>query len=1134
MMNCIRRVIAGGLCGAMLLSSAAMAVSCKKTPANDGGNQVDQTNYGQSAVTIDQLKVNETSNPVGIDSTPIFSWTPNSDGYGQYQTAYRVIVASTKEKAENNEGDLWDSGKVESPFCYSISYGGQALTSHTTYYWRVQAWDAENAKCDSAVSSFKTGVLSSNEWSGQWIGHSNEQYSISLTGASWIWYTGTNAGSTAYGRVPNTTQYFRCVFAANAAKQISKAILAVSADDQAVIYLNGTQIGEVSAWGSGVILDLTSYLKTANVLAAAVKNSGDGLASGGSYAGLVGKLEIEYTDGSKETIVTGKDGWKIETEAVQNWIDSDFDDSAWKAPDMAVNYGAAPWNSGVGLSAANDRAAVLLRKEFSLSGEVQEATVSVAGLGYFDLSVNGKSPDDSLLNCCNTQYSQTVLYRTFDITALLQSGSNALGVELGNSFYNEQGGVWNWGSAEWKDSPKLLLQMTVRYTDGKTETIVSDESWQVSTDGPITFNSIYYGETYDARKEMEGWQTVGFSADGWKNADKMDAPEGKLVCQLEDPVKRTEEFQVSDIKQLKDGSYVVYCPEMVAGWAALTFKNASAGDQIMIVYSEKLNSDGSVQKLGGSDGVSASWWPERYNMSDIYIAKGGESETYEPKFSYKGFRYIQIYGYTGALAVDDIKIYRVRNDVEVTGSFECSDQLLNDMHAMMVRTMMNNLQGKPTDTPVWEKNGWLGDLNVALDTFTYNFDFSNFLPNFVEIMEDCYNEYGLLPQMVPTANWGIADHYVWNSVFVFSVLRLYEVYGMTSYMSEEYSVLKSYAKKVIRAIQANKWVCPDGQLGDWVSPMGGKQNAQYNESPNEGSGIVGTAYVYGMLSAMVKIAEATGHESDVSTYTKAMSSIYDAFNEKFYNTRNGYYETTVWNNNGPQRTKFRQTSQLVALAFGLVPESNVQKVVDALVKDIEEKGNHLDTGCVGTKEILPILCEYGYAELAYKIATQTTYPSWGFMIEQGSTSLWEMWETTSRSLDHYFLGTYDEWFFEYLAGIGNIENGYESFTIHPFIPNDLSYVTCTEQTVRGKLESSWKKTEDGKVEMTVTIPYGSTAKIYFPTADAASVTLNGQTISESALVKESGSESGSAYALVGSGSYSFVSNYDQAFLPLGK
>ncbi len=1108
------------LSAAMLLQSTVILSSCgKKKKPQKGDDEV----YKSSNISLEGLKVCESGSPIGIDTVPVFSWYGVSEDFGQFQTAYQVVVSSSAEKAKKGEGELWDSGRVDSAFCYSVRYLGEALKSHTKYYWAVRIWDADGAVTKYKCSSFVTGILSSKEWTGDWIGIEGNKQSLSLNDAKWIWSVGTNPGNSAPAGIPESTQYFRLEYSPDSDKTVKKAVFAYTADDEAIVYLNGSEISSTNAWTNGRICDITDSLQKENVIAAAAHNTANG------YAGFVGKLVVTYTDSSKDTVVTDKDSWKVAKSAAEGWNTLSFDGSGFESPDMYCNFTNGPW-SGIALSSGNDRASTYLRSELKLKDSVRSAYLSIAGLGYFDLEINGKAPDDSLLNCCNTQYNKTVLYRTFDVTSLLQKGDNALGVELGNGFYNEQGGVWNWGSASWRDEPKMKLQLSVCYLDGTSESFSSESaSWKATNDGARTFSSIYYGESYDARKELGAFSAVGYDDSSWKSCDKMKAPSGTLVCQIEDPVKKVSEFEVKDIKKLSDGSYVLYAPEMITGWAKITFKNAIEGEKITILYGEKINADGSVQKLGGTDGTNASWWPERYNMTDEYISKGASSESFESKFSYKGYEYIQIWGYEGQLQKSDIKLYRVANDVEISGSFECSDKLINDLHAMMVRTMTNNMQGKPTDTPVWEKNGWLGDLNVALECFTYNFDCSNFLPNFIEIMEDCFKEYGLLPQMVPTANWGVTEQYVWNSVFVLSVYELYNVYGMQYYMEEQYSVLKKYANGIIGKMKQSSWIAPDGQLGDWVSPMN-REDASYNESPNEGSGIVATAYVYKMLKTMSEIAALTGHGSDIDGYESAADSIYKAFNKKFYN-KAGYYETKVWYNNGSYRTKFRQTSQLVPLAFGMVPEQYIQKVVDSLVDDIVSKDYHLDTGCVGAREILPVLSNCGYADVAYKILTRRTYPSWGFMTESGASSLWEMWETTTRSRAHYFLGTYDEWLYQYLAGVTNIKNGYESYTVNPYIPNELSYVNCKINTVRGELESSWKKNSNGSITMTLKVPFGSKASVYFPTGDTQNITLNGAVLDKKcAGVMELGSADGNMYAVLGSGSYVFVCKNDAPFV----
>lgn len=1098
----------------MLLVTVSSLVACKDgedttgpdgtTDPNGSTTSADVTTPGGTMdpkeLSISKMTVNMTSVPLGIDSNPVFGWTLNGGKNNNRQKAYQIKVSSSKAKASAGEADLWDSGKVESSNLTSIAYGGKELASTSTYYWTVTVWDMYDATAKSAPSEFRTGLFNTNEWKGEWISASSgSKIKYNLTGSNWIWYSGRNNQTNADGGLGVSTVYFRGVFTPKAGKTVASAHFVFTADDYATLYVNGITALDVpnktDIWKTGNVVDITEVLTAGkNVIAVKATNAVVG------YAGLAGKLFVTYTDGTSETMVTDRN-WKTSTAGPAGWNKTDFDDSAWKAPDQYVSYGGSPWGNQCVISNEGDRAAVLLRKEFKTKADITEATVYMSGIGYSILSINGKLADDCFLDPCNTQYNKMVLYRTFDVTSLLKaSGDNAIAVELGNGFYKEEGGVWNWGTAEWKDDPKLLFYMIIRYADGSTETVVSDTSWKATTDGPITFNSIYYGEFYDARKEMTGWNEAGFNDSAWKGAVKAKAPAGVLECQLEEPVRRTdEEFKIKDIKKLPDGSYVIYCPEMVAGWIKLNIRGAKAGDTITITYSEKLNRDGSVQKLGG-DGVNGNWWPERYIMTDKYIAKGGESESFEPKFSYKGFQYIQIWGYPGELKAEDIVIYRVMNDVEITGKFEASNELINKLHEMMLTTLQNNLQGKPTDTPVWEKNGWLGDFNVGQLSANYNFDMRLMTENFIEIMEDCFEQYNLVPPMVPTAGWNTSQNYVWNTLYVLGVAEMYKEYGTLEYVREQYETMKRYATLASRDIARTGWVCSDGQLGDWVSPMGKNPNAPYNESPSEGSGIVGTAMLYMMYGELSDMAELLGETADVKTYRGYMEKIYEGFNKKFYNKEKGYYETKVWNQLGT-RTRYRQTSNIMPLAAGLVPEEYRESVIKSLIDDIHSKDDHLDTGCVGSKFILPVLSELGYADLAYTIATQVTYPSWGFMIEQGSTSLWEMWETTSRSLDHYFLGTYEEWFYSHLAGITDMNNGFETFTIKPYVVGDLTYVTCAMNTVRGLLESSWTKAEDGTVTMKVTVPFGSTATVVFP---GENVTVNGEAVSASQVELGSG------------------------------
>lgn len=1060
------------------------------TPETTGGSM-------KHTLSIVKPTVNMAEVALGIDTTPYFGWTVTSDRENNAQSAYRIKVFSSKEKAEAGSADLWDSGKVESAAMTSVTYGGEKLSSTSTYYWQVTVWDKYENTATSKINELRTGIFAGDSWQGEWITAPSSAKEYNMNGAAWIWYSGKNNGANADASLAAGTLYLRGTFTPKADKTISRAVFVFTADDYGTLYVNGTTVlsipNQTDIWKTGNIVDISPVLTSGeNVIAAAVTNASNG------YAGLVGKLYITYTDGTEETFATSR-SWKASQAAATDWNKAAFDDTAWKAPDQYVSYGGSPWGTQCVISNKGDRAATLLRKEFSTQKDVTEATVYMSGIGYSHLSINGKLADDCFLDPCNTQYNKTVLYRTFDVTELLTKGNNAIAVELGNGFFKEEGGVWNWGSAEWKNDPMLLFYMIIKYADGTSETVLSDTTWKATTEGPTTFNSIYYGEYYDARLEKTGWDKAGYNDSAWNAAVKATAPKGKLECQTEEPVRRAETFKATEIKKLPDGSYVVYCPEMVAGWIKLNIKGASAGDTITIQYAEKLGKDGAVVKMG-KDGVNGNWWPETYIMTDKYTAKGDALEVFEPKFSYKGFAYIQIFNYPGELTIDDLVIYRIRNDVETTGQFESSNELINDLHQMMLTTVLNNLQGKPTDTPVWEKNGWLGDFNVGMTSMTYNYDMRLMSENFVEIIESCFEQYGLVPPMVPTAGWNIGDNYVWSSVYILAVAEMYDVYGSLDYVIEQYDTMKKFATSTSRKLMTNGWVCPDGQLGDWVSPMGNNPNAAYTESPSEGSGIVGTAMLYLMYDKLADMADLLGKTEDAKTYRGYMDKIFEGFNKKFYVEEKGYYQTTVWTQYGT-RTRFRQTSQILPLAVGLVPDAYKDKVIESLIADIKSKGNHLDTGCVGSKFILPVLCDLGYADLAYTIVTQTTYPSWGFMIENGATSLWEMWELTTRSVDHYFLGTYEEWFYSHLAGIKKPNNGYETFTVQPHILGDLTYVTCKLNTVRGEVESSWQKAEDGSVTMKVTVPFGASATVIFPLESA---TVNGEAVTTDRITLPSG------------------------------
>lgn len=708
-----------------------------------------------------------------------------------------------------------------------------------------------------------------------------------------------------------------------------------------------------------------------------------------------------------------------------------------------------------------ERLAPIFKKEFFLEKEIKQAKIYISGLGLFELKINGRLPDDTVLNPPHSQYTQTVFYRVFDITDLLTDGINVLTVELGNSFYNETTHVWKWEKAVWRDIPKLLADIEITYADGTVEISETNTDWLVTKDGTTTANSIYYGETFDARKKNYVWN----------NAVAVNAPAGELKEHTEPFIRRIDEFKPKSITRLDNGNLLIEAPEMITGWAKIRI-NASKDEKVSITYGERLTGDGYVLRVGGNQGRDGNWWPLDFIQKDIFISDGSPA-LFEPKFSYKGFLYIEIENHAESLTEDDITLYRIANNVDTVGSFECSDELVNELHALMRRTLLNNFQWKPTDTPVFEKNGWLGDANCALETMMYNFDMSSYMAQFVELMDDCFKDFDQVPVIVPTSDWGVENSPVWNTIFVFATKALIDFCGNKDFAEKLYPHLRKFALTDIKDIDSFGGTWRVRELSDWVAPS----NDEFSEmicDPSEGAEICCTAYVYAMLKSMAQISEILG-KGDEGEYLAHAERIRRSFNEKFYNAEKQIYETTHWEQKGNRR-RYRQTSNLLPLSFGMVDEENKEAVIKNLVDDIVSHGYHLDTGCTGTKHFLPVLFRTGHADVAYKVLTQTTYPSWGYWIKKGSTSAWECWEPSTRSFDHYFLGTFDESLYAYVAGIRDVENGYETFTVAPETECGIQWAKTSVKSPKGIIRCEWKKA-DGKTEIEIEIPHGATALI---------------------------------------------------------
>jgi len=811
-----------------------------------------------------------------------------------------------------------------------------------------------------------------------------------------------------------------------------------------------------------------------------------------------------------------------ETDTPGDWVTARFgtgvlNESEW----------TAKWIGGNKQPKGTDTApAPMLRKGFSLSEDVKLAKIYICGLGLFELHVNGALATDAVLTPIDTQYEDTVSYCVYDVTKLLTKGQNAMAVELGNGFYNLTENISaNFANGVWRDNPKLLLELHVEYTNGTKEVIVSDETWRCYDEGPLLVNNTYFGEQYDANREVEGWTKADFDDSSWSSVRMAEAPTGKLTFEKSEPMRRVKTLTPT-IEKVDASTYRVYPGEFCTGWAKVTFRDAKKNSIIQIRYFQRESEIANGLHPSGSS--SADLLKHLEMQVYTYLAKGVAGESYEPKFSYAGYEVIEISGYRGELKPEDIECYTVATDVEHIGSFESGNELVNQLHDMMVRTMICNMQGKPTDTPVFEKLGWTGDYNGAIKTFNYNLDTTNFIAHFTRNLRDTALETGQMNEYSPSgqiATW--YDAPCWTQMYINSIYAAWHENGQLSLVREHYDYMCKQSDYWIEKINRGiPWIWDtegiNNRLGDWASPNG---SISPPTAPPEGGYLYNTQAVYRTLTEMVEISTALGETENAARYQEAADNIYEAFNKEFYNPEKGIYETKQWNGS-TTRTEYRQACNLAALYYGLCPEEYYDTVLENLLHDIKTKNYHADVGHIGAEIIMPLLSKEGYGDIALKILMQTDAPSWGYMAAQGSTTCWEGWSAGVRSKCHFFLGTYDEWFYQNLAGIQNPREGYKTVTIRPEVYKELGYVNASVDTVRGKLVSNWKVNSDGTVTMTVTVPVGTTADILLPIADSANVQLNGAALAVQTGIQEIGTQDGRVLVRAISGTYTFTLGTD--------
>ena len=1048
-----------------------------------------------STFSVTHLRCENLTDPLGIDEKlPRLSWLVESTGRGQKQTAYRILVARTEAALKEDRGDQWDSGKVASDQISQIIYRGKALASHHYYYWKVQSWDKDDKPSAwSASAVWSMGFLNAADWKGQWIGYDKAREvtlpDTPLDGAKWIWL-GDEKGMDA----PRSTRVFMADFLLPDRVKIEKAELLVAGDNRYWFDINGQQVAGSPEGGSGVgvvsPVDITANVKAGkNILRAQIENAALG------PAGLIAKLTITASDGKITTIVTDEN-WHCTKDGGANWHSREIAEDAWPKVSVTGDYGIKPWGK---LQFANLQLPppALLRKEFTTDKPIRHATLYSTALGLYDHVLNGKRVSEDYFGPGWTDYTQRVYYRAYDVTKLIKPGDNAWGAVLADGWYTGYIG-WGRNRNHYGKKSRLKAQLHIEYEDNSATDFYTAPDWKAST-GPTREADFLMGETYDPRRIPEGWDQNDFDMAKWDKVD-VGAEVNPVVQHHPGPsVKAFAEFKPVAITEPKPGIYVLDMGQNFAGVARLKI-TGEAGQIVGMRFAERLNADGTIYttNLRGA------------RATDSYICKGGAEETWQPRFTYHGFQYVEVTGLKTKPTEDTVTGIALSSDTPVTGSFLCSDPMLNQLYRNITGTQRANFIDIPTDCPQRdERLGWTGDAQVYIRTATLNTDVESFFTKWLIDLEDGQRADGEFPMVAPVKVAGDDGGPAWADAGVICPWTIYEVYGDKKLLEHHYNSMVRFIEFCVK--RSTKELYPPKQyhcFGDWLS-IGA-------DTPKD---VIYMAYFAKSVRIMAQAAVALGKADDAKKYTDLFERIKTAFNFKYVDSE-GHVEGKT------------QAGYVLAIAFDLLEPSMRKLAAAHLVADIEQRQWHLSTGFIGTKDLMLALSKIDRTDVAFRLLHQDTFPSWGFSIKQGATSIWERWDGWTptggfqdpgmNSFAHYSFGAVYQWMVENIGGIQLGTPGYDQIVIQPQIDPSLKYARTAYRSARGRIESSWKR-ENEKFTLDVTIPPGATASVYLPAVAIPNVTESGKPIADAPGVTFLRTVGDRAYLTIGSGVYHFAS-----------
>lgn len=1071
------------------------------------------------------LRTDELSTPLGLDDpAPAFSWQLADPRTGARQSAYQIQVATSVAALSSGKPDVWDSGRIASAQSVGVLYSGPALVPSTRYFWRVLLWDQDShAYPPSDAAWWETGLLATS-WQADWISaESVEHRALRESSAQWISFP----GDSSYKPGPESRHAFRYSFSLS--EPARHATLYLTGKDAPAAWLNGDQVlsaaplppWKQTPWQTYQSVDVTSQLRAGtNRLAVEITRfytPNSWSVSDESKTPMSACLVVQTDDGS-ELVFQSDPSWKSALNPPSGWTSADFDDSSWRAS-ILYPFGTSPLNGDVIGKPLPSEPVKLLRSGFTLSKPVRSARLYATALGSYEFHLNGAPVGNEFLSPGWTDYRLRIPYQVFDVTRQLHPGPNAIGAYLASGWYATPL-TWLQKGYNYGDTPPALrAQLRVEYADGSVEWISTGTSWKVS-DSPILSAEIYNGETLDARRTQPGWDNSPFNDASWKNAAVVHPAAAPIVAQSFPPVRIEKLLDARALTTPRPGVAIYDFGQNLAGVARIRV-SGPAGATVRLRFAEVLNPDGTLY----TDNLRTA------EATDRFILSGKGVEEFQPRFTFHGFRYLELTGLLTAPDRSSVKAVVLHTDAPFTMQFQSGVPMINQLFSNILWGQRSNFISVPTDCPQRdERLGWTADAQVFWRTASFNMDLAAFSRKFSADIRGTQNDAGMFGIFAPgTATTTSEFAAGWSDAGVIIPWTAWSQYGDLRVLEQNWPAMDRYVGAIEAANPDFLWKKNSGiPYGDWLAP-----------DEHTSQELLSTALWAYDASLMRQMARALHHDADETRYAALFASIKAAFNKAYVRSDGfvGALDSTAGPapaadsaHDTPKVAVDTQTAYVLALAMDLLPAELRSAAADRLVAKIAARHNTLGTGFLGTPSLLAVLADTGHAGLAYQLLLNTQFPSWGYMIERGATTMWERWngdqmfgDPGMNSFNHYAYGAVGAWLYRYAAGIDfdPDDPGFHSIYLHPNFDARLGSLDATYASAYGPIRSAWKVAA-GEVSWDVTLPPNTNVLIAFPVSDPAAIRESGKPLAANHAFSFLRSQGGIQFFTAAPGAFHFT------------